>query len=154
LSRLRAGDTLYLLAGNYTLDAPVSIGTSGDKEISIRGHSLSEVTISGNIKLEDSHGVTFERINFGAQVAIVGGDGFAFSNCRFFGQPSGLDLVNANGVRVVHSVFDGFDVAAIHARATSGVFLQANLFNNHNAPALDLDTTAVLLYSDGNGFAD
>ncbi len=154
LSRLRPGDTLYLLAGDYVLTEPHSIGGESDDRVSIRGRGTEVVTISGNIELVDCHNLAFERIGFGDLVSVSGGSGLSFANCWFLGEQFGLKADAVAGLRVTDSVFTGFGEAAIRSRGSERIFLQSTLFDNDGCPAIDVDSVAALQYSDHNAFSD
>ncbi len=151
--QLQAGDTLYLLPGSYPDSLPLAArsGESGDP-IQIRGHGLAPVVIRGEVAIDQTRHVEFERLNFAGPVTVRDSSHLDFHNCRFFGEATSLVVVETDHLRVRHSEFTRFTRAAIELEQSTGVFLAGNLFDNARGPAVRVDNPDAILYSDYNAY--
>jgi hypothetical protein len=72
-----AGDTIYLHAGNYSLENWFTMSTP---QVSIIGDSPDDVTIEGQGVTVKTYGMTFENLTFGSIAGATSSDAVAFSD--------------------------------------------------------------------------
>ena len=149
---LRPGDTLYLAGGAYEADIELKLGKDGGVPVSLRGRGTEPAIIRGPVRVRDSHGLSFERLNFSDAVTLAGSRQITFDNCRFAGAPVAVAAKSATGLRITHGVFTGFEQAALDLAECKDVFLSGNIFDNRQGPALRLDKASSLAYSDYNSY--
>src|SRR5690606_19156155 len=70
MNKLRAGDTLYLEGGTYDAASELKIANADGQSTSIRGRGNSIVIIRGNIAVNGSRGMEFERLNFTGAITL------------------------------------------------------------------------------------
>lgn len=156
LRELKAGDTLYLLAGVYAMPDPMPAlnGTAG-QPIRIRGRGQDRVAIEGVTRLAQSAFLVMERLHFTGTVLIEEGEALTFSHCRFSGVESGVQAVDVTGLRITHCDFSGFVEAAVSLDGGQDVFLAGNRFANApGRPAVFATDPGSIVYSDYNGYQD
>lgn len=155
---LRPGDTVYFEQGVYEGDVTVKRGKAGAEPISLRARGTARVLIPGSIKVEGSHGVQFERLNFARTVTATASGKVRFNNCRFFGKYSALHASRCAELTITHSEFTRFAQAAVMLEGCSGVELSSNIYDNQHAPAVAFriaaEVTSAIRYSDYNSYAD
>lgn len=134
-----AGDTLYLEPGRYA--GGFDFGAA--KSLTIRGRGLGLVFIDGGLKLNFSHGIAFERLQFDGAIQSTCSGPFAFRNCVFTAKDFALRLQGATKVDVSHCVFTGFNGAALDLTACLNVRLTGNVFDNAAGPALKTDISGI-----------
>jgi len=154
LGALRPGATLYLEGGVY--DAGVELGLdSGDgKTTAVRGRGVSPVIVRGALRVARAGGLAFERLNFTDVVRLSESRNISFKNCRFSAAPGAVRAEAVSGLRITHGEFTGFREAALRLSGCSDVFLSANIFDNSQSPAVQLDRFEAVLYSDYNSYRD
>ncbi len=148
VSRLKPGDTLYLLPGTYRNDW--KIGTAGPEErpIHIRGRGREAVILNGRVTVETAENLIFERLIFAAPVEVGDSAAVSFHNCVFTGTGR-LQATLTTDLRVTHCEFQSGGVT-LHRSSVS--MLSGNLFHQHNGAAVTLDSESVVRYSDYNGY--
>uniref|UniRef100_UPI0035684F96 hypothetical protein n=1 Tax=Roseovarius sp. TaxID=1486281 RepID=UPI0035684F96 len=152
LAELKAGDTLYLLPGEYDKAVRASLAGADDAPIKLRGRGKKPVLVSGDVILDGSAHVHLERLHLSGQVRFLGARDIRIEQSTFFGHGTALRLDGSTDVRVTHSVFTGFDEAAISASGGSGLFLSGNLYDNADGVAVDVDRAGAIRYSEYNSY--
>lgn len=155
LRTIRPGDTLYLGEGSYRFARPHQFGIGRDgKRVSIRARGNDVVTIRGGVSIHDTSGIEFQRIRFADGVSISRSGDVEFSNCEFGGSSIGLAVEGTSGLRLTHSVINGFSDAALRIAGSNNVFLSGNIYNNTQSPAVSADGASFIVYSDYNSYAN
>ena len=150
-SNLRAGDTLYILAGRYGEDIKLKAGKLETSPIFIRGWGTGLVELAGNVQIDNCHHLSFERLRFAGNVAISGGGDLKFEQCPF-ACPGGFSTRDADGLRLIHNEFAGKGDAQINLAGCKNVFLAGNIFENISGAAVAVDKPEAILYSDYNSY--
>jgi hypothetical protein len=156
VGQLQPGDTLYFLEGTYPDALPISVrsGETGEtgEPIRFRGHGLGQIVIRGEVSIHQSRQIELERLNFAGPVTVCNCSHVRFHNCRFFGQANSLTATDTDHLRVTHSEFRRFQLAAIKLQQSRHVFLSGNLFDNARGPAVHTDSLDAMGYSDYNAY--
>lgn len=155
LLQLGPGDTLYIEEGTYPAPQLSGIGGAPSNPLRIRGRGRDTVIFEGRTALNDAAGVTFERIQFDGGVTLTDSRRVQLANCRLYNAATGLSLHGSEDIRLDHCQLTDASEAGITISGSSGLVLTNNLFDNHTAPALQLENgrfSTVLNHSDHNGF--
>lgn len=150
---LKAGDSLFFEPGTYAVDSPLRLQGAATNPVTLRGRGHGVAILTGNVRIDNSSYVEFERLEFRGTVAVADSSAVAFHNCGFAAETIALSLDAVDGARVTRCLFSGFGDGAISVVKSAGVFLQANIFDNTAAPAVLLDSPAAIDYSDFNSFS-
>ncbi len=152
---LKAGDTLYVEPGVYEDAFSLALSGDADRPINIKGRGTGRAVLRGNVAVENSHHVHFERLNFASPVQVSKSEAISLANCQFLGSPEGLRAQDTEGLRITHGLFTQFSKAAILLSGTgnSGLFLSGNLYDNAGLPALSLVDPQAVVFSDYHGYA-
>ncbi len=155
---LRAGDTVYFEQGVYEGDVAIKGGKAGVAPICWRARGTARVLMPGAIRVEGSHGIEFERLNFASTVSVTASERVRFNNCRFFAADKALYASRCAGLTITHSEFMRFTHAGVLLDGCAGVELSSNVYDNRQAPAVafrsSAEAAAALRYSDYNSYAD
>ena len=146
---LRPGDTLYLTPGRYASILRISAAKANDERIYIRGRGEDPPELAGAVQVENSDGITFERLHFLKPVA-VSGEGLVFEQCAFSGEAV-LSARGVHGLRVVHCAFSGGGTQ-MECSECSDLFLTGNRFENVGGAAVEVERPEAVLYSDYNAY--
>ncbi|MBN1442923.1 MAG: hypothetical protein JXA90_09445, partial [Planctomycetes bacterium] len=141
VSRLKAGDTLYISPGRYAGDLTVAA-----RDVSIRGRGIEPVVIEGGVRLEDCENVSVERLEITGPVVAEGGEDIELASCVFSGPSVRAERVD--GLLVTHNLFAG----SLELRGCSRATLCGNLYAS--MPALLIDSMDSILYSSYNSYPD
>ncbi len=147
---LKPGDTLYLAEGEYAA-APLNKAGNSKSPIMIRGRGRDTVVVRGKFTMTGGAGIGFERLNFSGGVSLNNSSDLTFKNCTFFGRAAVLMAKQVAGLKVEHCVFAG---VPLNIKDSNGVFLSGNIYANAGKPAVGLDATGAILYSDYNNYQD
>lgn len=150
VANIKAGDTLYFEPGTYKVDAPLRI-PEGAIFLG-RGHGI--VRFTGPVTIENSDGVTFERVEFRDGVTVRGSNAVQFINCAFAGRDGALRLDGVDVVQITRCMFSSASGPALRTAGASGLFLQANIFGTGSSPAVEIDDLHAIIYSDFNSFSN
>lgn len=153
LANINSGDTLYLEEGSYTISSPLRLKGTAAEPVTVRGRGHGVAVLTGAVTIENSAHLVVERLEFRDSVTVRSSESVAFHNCAFAGNTAALSLNAVSGARLTRCLFSGFRDAALRIDGSSGVFLQANIFDNTSAPAVVLDSPAAIAYSDFNSFS-
>ncbi len=152
LKDLKSGDTLYLEGGEYQAGLDLKkVGGAGEN-ISVRGRGIGTVVMKGVLRIAESEGIAFERLNFTDGITITEGKNIAFNNCRLTGTETSLHAQGVDGLKLTHCLFTGFKRSALELKSCKNVFLSGNIFDNARGAAVGLDEMAAVLYSDYNSY--
>ncbi|MFA7158639.1 MAG: DUF1565 domain-containing protein [Kiritimatiellia bacterium] len=151
VKNLKPGDTIYLAEGTYAANIKLSAGREGKKPVSIRGRGFGIVAVSGQLDVAKSAAVEFERIQFACGVNLQDSRQISFNNCSFTGPGGGLRAENVQGLKVTHA---GFANVPLELKKASDVILSGNIYANKDVPAVSLDSSGAILYSDYNSYQD
>jgi hypothetical protein len=154
LKDLKAGDTVYLEGGEYQADLELKKTGNAGQGVSIRGRGIKPVIIKGALRIAESDGIAFERLNFADGISIVKSKNISFNNCRMTGREVNLNAEGVEGLRVTHCLFAWFKKAALELKSGKNTFLSGNIFDNAKCPALRLDGMEAVRYSDYNSYRD
>jgi hypothetical protein len=154
LKDLKAGDTLYLEGGEYQADLELKKTGNAGQGVSIRGRGIKPVIIKGALRIAESDGIAFERLNFADGISIVKSKNISFNNCRMAGREVNLKAEGVDGLRITHCIFTGFEKAALELESGKNAFLSGNIFDNAKCPALRLEGMEFVLYSDYNSYRE
>jgi hypothetical protein len=146
---LKAGDTLYIAPGRYEGDLKLNSGKVKASPIFIRGRGTGIVELAGNVQIERSHNITFERLHFTGAIMASDGDHIAFEQCSFPG-PEALNASNIGGLRFIQNEFSCGGKAQISLSGCKNAFLAGNLFENISGAAVSADKPEAVLYADYN----
>jgi hypothetical protein len=149
LKALRSGDTLYLAEGEY---AGAAWSKAGDGKAAIRvcGRGRGTVVIRGKMTVVGATGLALERLAFADGLGLSDCRDVAVNNCTFFGTEA-MSAEKVAELKVTHSLFAG---APLVLKKTEGALLRGNLYANAGTPALRLDATDAVRFSDYNGYQD
>lgn len=147
---LSPGDTLYLAEGRYPA-APLDQAGDGRTPIRICGRGRGTVVIDGTLSLTGGAGIAFERLNFTNEAVLSDSRDVSFTNCTFFGPTGGLKADKSSDLNIRHSVFAG---VPLRLSKTAGVILSGNVYANSGTPAVLLDSSGSIRYSDYNSYQD
>lgn len=153
LSKLKSGDTLYLLEGTYTVAKPVRLGVADGKPVHVRSRGTGVVRVENEFILGQCDSVVFERLNFIGEVNIKRGSDVAFENCRFLSKTVGLNVGKVANLRVEHCEFTGFTDAGVSLQGCEDAFFQGDLFDDRQGAAIRTDAASAVKYSDYNAFS-
>lgn len=153
-SRLAAGDTLYLAAGEYVAGAPLHPGGDGSAPTRLRGRGFGDVIIDGTLEVHGGVNIEFERLNFRDPLVVRDTAEVNVRNCRLMGATVGLDVAGVNVLRVEHCQISLFSEAGVRMTNSAGVTIRNTAFANGAAPAVMTDNAAAIVYSDFNAFQD
>ncbi|MDF1756283.1 MAG: chondroitinase-B domain-containing protein [Verrucomicrobiales bacterium] len=153
MGQLRSGDTLYLEGGTYLAADELKIANPGEQVTSIRSRGTKPVVLKGDIDISGSRGLEWERIHFTGALSLDKSQGILFNNCRFTNQGTPLAASAVEDLKITHCEFTGFEKAALLLKETSRVWLSGNRFDNRMAPAIQLDNTKAIFYSDYNSYS-
>ncbi|MFA7160112.1 MAG: right-handed parallel beta-helix repeat-containing protein, partial [Kiritimatiellia bacterium] len=146
---LKAGDTLYILAGRYGEDMKLKAGKVKASPILIRGRGTGLVELAGNVQIDNCHNLSFERLHLTGNVAVSGGNELAFEQCAF-ACPGGFAARDLDGLRLVHNEFSGGGKAQVNLAGCKNAFLAGNLFENAGGEAISADKPESFLFADYN----
>ncbi len=152
LARLRPGDTLYLLAGEYTATAPLVVKGGDGARVVLSGRGADEVIIRGLFTVDGSSAVELERLVFKGEVDVRGATGITFDNCQFLGRGTGLQVRDSRELRLTHGLFAGFEASALKLCNVADVYLSGLIFDNTGGVAVDKDVASTIVYSDYNSY--
>jgi len=150
-SGLRPGDTLYVVPGRYEGALRLTVGKPAGGMIFIRGRGTGLVELAGDVRLENCHNLTFERLRFTGPVTASGGGNIVFEQCAF-GSSDPLYARGVEGLRLVQSAFSGRGQAQVSLSGCVKAFLAGNLFENSVGTAVSADQPESVLYADHNGY--
>lgn len=153
MSKLRPGDTLYIEGGAYDIEGELKINNSEGETTSIRGRGNKPVVLRGDWRVANSRGLEFERLNFTGALTLTDSRDLAFNNCRFSTGDTAIQATSVQNLKVTHSEFTGFTEAAIALKKCANVWLGGNLFDNTQAPAVQVDALEAVFHSDYNGYS-
>jgi len=146
--QVRPGDTVYLDQGVYAESVTIRAGAW-------RGRGVGRVLLTGNLQVENSAGVEFERLDFSQTVTARASKDARFHNCRFTGKDVNLSATQVTGLKVTHGEFTGFSGAALRLDECTEAHLSSNLYDNRAAPAIEiLGDKPAIRYSDYHSYAD
>ena len=156
---LKPGDTVYFEQGVYEGEAAITAGTPGAKPILLRARGTGKVVFPGVFHIDQSAGLSFERLNFSGQVDVTDSQAITFHNCRFFSKGTGLGARSVQGLKVSHCEFSGFTQSALLLEGTTEAEqLSSNIYDNAQGTALHLrsigEAQPKVLYSDYNSYSD
>jgi len=158
VKNLRPGETIYLEQGVYPGGVTIRAGKAGAAPLSIRARGEGRVVITDGLRIENSAGVEFERLDFSGAVTASASDGVRFHNCRFTGKATGLSASKVTALKVTHCEFTGFAQAALRLDDCGQAHLSSNLYDNRTAPAVEISgvtpVTEAVRYSDYHSYAD
>ena len=140
LKKLKSGDTLYIAAGRYSIDAPLTA-----KKVKIRGRGADPVVIDGDLQIVNSEDVLLERLHFTGAVRIEKGREITYSNC-IFSSGKAVEAVDVNGLNMNHDVFK----AQLKLKSCSKVSLSGNIYVG--SPSVQVDKTDDIIYSSYNSY--
>lgn len=149
LDGLRPGDTLYLLGGVYDGDLSINLAGAADDPIRIRGRGQDNVVLRGTLDLGHSEAVEFERITFDGTVRGGATRDLTFRNCIFTGKTGGLQVSEAEVLRIEHCFFAGTTLRLVSG---TGVWLQGNLHAPNSGAAVMVGGKVDFQFSDYNAF--
>lgn len=152
--QLRAGDTLYMVGGGYSLSGRHRVGTSGGEAVSIISRGSDVATIAGDFELMDSHAVQFERVQFNGAVNMRDSSGIHFGSCVFSGEAAGLAASAVKGLAIRNGLFVGMAAPAVQLQACEGVWLSDTVFAGEDGVAVAVDAATQFRYSDHNSYPD
>jgi len=158
MRQLKAGDTLYLSGGTYAAPPVFRLGSGNAGPVRICGRGTDTVFLQGPVSIEAGGRVQFARLAFLNPVKAEGN--LDFTQCRFLGAEEGLSVKNSGSLRVTQCEFTGFHTAGLVIRGEekkqtsdgSAVFLSGNIFDNVQAPAVRVPSTASVRYCDYNSY--
>lgn len=148
VDRLSPGDTVYLSAGAYTLDAPVQLRGDADTPIRIRARGRDAVVIEGGLTLRQSTGVEFERLTFNGPLHLEGGASLSVLNCRFAGE-GGLRVRSVTKLTVRNTLFAE---TQLQLAGVDDIMATANFFANPTDPAVAVIGALPTGFVDYNGY--
>ncbi len=153
VSKLRAGDTLYIFPGRYEGALELSgINSSWDKPLRLRTRGAGAAVIAGGVKIEDCSNVDLRFLHFQSTVDVANSDAVVFKQSHFSGGDGGLRLNSTKGTRIEHNDFSLSSGAAVSAADSSGLFIAGNDFSGSAGLALAVDDAAAVLYSNYNTY--
>ncbi len=156
IAELEAGQTLYLLAGAYSLASPISGLGSEAQETHIRARGSDSVVITSPVDISLARNLSLSRIQFAATLSVSNAENITIENCIFNGTNSGIELELSDGVRIIHNEFLHSESAAItlRGRPSANLFVTGNLFNSSIPSAFRMETMGPgdIAFSDYNGF--
>lgn len=142
-------DTIYLTADIHRGDLAIR-AQKGDRPLFVRGRGEGNAVIDGNVRIEGSGPISFERIRFTGKVVLSEGSDVAFINCKFDEYGQSLLARAVDGLRIEHCAFPAGGIVLAGCRS---VWLSGNAFSSASVPAVTVDDVAAILYSDYNGYA-
>ncbi len=134
LSRLKKGDTLYLLPGRYTENL-----TLGNEGVSILGRGRGKVELSGKVTVS-GRDIRMARLDFTGSFTVENSGKVNLKNNLF----NDVSVRNAEGIKAVHNVFR----SGVTFNGSKGIFLASNDFRTDNLKAED----SAIDFSDCNGY--
>ena len=158
VEKARPGDTVYFEPGVYDGKVRFQAGKAGAAPVSWRARGVGTVTLAGDLLIENSTGVEFDRLHFLRGVTASASGDVRFHNCRFEGENIGLSASKVAALKVTHCQFTGFAAAALVLDECVQAHLSSNLYNNQTAPAVEIrggtPKDEALRYSDYHSYAD
>jgi parallel beta-helix repeat protein len=158
VEKARPGDTVYLEQGVYDGGVRVRAGEAGAASVAWRARGAGVVTLTGDVHIENSAGIEFERLHFLGAVTASASTGVRFHNCRFAGGNTGLSARRVSALKVTHCEFTGFGAAALVLDECASAHLSSNVYDNRTAPAVEIrggtPRDHAVRYSDYHGYAD
>jgi hypothetical protein len=152
VSKLRAGDTLYIEPGVYAANLEIHAEGKEGAAIAIRGRGKGRVVIRGTVSVGHSSGIKFARLYFDGGVKVSKASAVVFDNCEFAATGTPLDAAGIAGLTVSHCVFTSDRQASVALNGCSQVDLRGNLFGNAQGAALRVSDIGAVRYSDYNSY--
>lgn len=153
VARLKAGDTLYLLAGEYTIDRPIRVKATAEAPVAIRGRGLDIIRIKSPVDISHSSHLSLERLVFEQPVTVHDSTRISIRNSVFHTASTAITLSGVTAARLTHNQFHCPDHTAIAMQQCNTAFLAGNLFATGSAAAISSDDAESILYSDYNAYS-
>lgn len=157
VKRLQAGQTLYILGGDYRLSAPLKGFSSEDAETQIRARGKAKVKITTPVEISAAQNLALSRITFAAGLSLSNSSTVTIENCIFEGANGGIKIESCSTIRLLHNEFKNSGTAAVtlSGHPTADIFLTGNLFATTGAAAFQMEQPAAesIAFSDYNAFA-
>ncbi|MHC4872253.1 MAG: chondroitinase-B domain-containing protein [Planctomycetota bacterium] len=169
--KLKSGDTLYLLEGNYSSNCTFSIkerqisrrliNSKGKSQAAsihplilptkIYARGKDKVTLNGKINIRKSENLEIKRISITKPITLSSSTKISFENCNF----AALNSERDTNLKIYNCVFKSPEgKVLLTAKRSSGIDLRGNLFDNKDFPALSIDEKVAVLYANYNSFTN
>jgi hypothetical protein len=154
MRNLRAGDTLYIAAGEYRGDFKINAAGQPDKPVQIRGRGVGKVQLVGNVSIGSSNHLKLSRLSFADEVKIDNSASLAFEHCEFAAPGASLRATGVKGLVMSHNIFSRFQQSALTLNHCEQVDLRGNMFQNTHGPAVHVADARAIRYSNYNGYSN
>ena len=151
---LRPGDTLYLEPGEYQAGALLKVVARDGATTSVRGRGIGPVVIQGDVRVQGSGRLTFERLQFRGALVVEESQDIAFKHCTLASSGAGIAARGVRSLTASHCLFASSTPACLILQNCEGVRLSSNILNNASGPALRLSYSGMKLYADYNSYRD